>query len=94
MSKHHFRQTSGGHAAAGALTGPDLTDQGPERVTRAGVQVQSSSRSLLSMDQDGCFLDPEKYEAVKLLGTGGFAKVGLLIQGNGTKGHNGAQHQS
>ena len=65
------------------FTGQDSTDHGPETATRTGVQVESSLRPQLS--SDGCFLDPEKYEPVKLLGSGGFAKVLLLIEGFGAK---------
>ena len=27
------------------------------------------------LQSDGCFLDPEKYDPVKFLGSGGYAKV-------------------
>ena len=40
----------------------------------------SRTRIELGLDRDGSFLDPEKYEPVKLLGSGGFAKVLLLIE--------------
>ena len=35
-------------------------------------------RSQLHLDRDGAFLDPEKYDPIKYLSEGGFAKVRLL----------------
>ena len=40
----------------------------------------SRTRTELGLDRDGSFLDPEKYEPVKLLGSGGFSKVLSLIE--------------
>lgn len=40
----------------------------------------SRTRIELGLDRDGSFLDPEKYEPVKLLGSGGFAKVYLVVR--------------
>ena len=68
-------------ASGVSFTGQESTDHGPERATRTGIQVESSLR--LQLSSGGCFLDPEKYEPVKFLGSGGFAKVLLLIEGFG-----------
>ena len=62
-----------GPANAGGFTGQDITDHGAASSTRMSVPVESALRSDLMID--GRFLDPEKYEPVKLLGSGGFAKV-------------------
>lgn len=62
-----------GPANAGGFTGQDITDQGTTTSTRMSVPVESALRSELMYN--GRFLDPEKYEPVKLLGCGGFAKV-------------------
>lgn len=51
----------------------DITDHGPTGSTRMGIPEESAQRPLLTVD--GRFLDPEKYEPVKLIGSGGFAKV-------------------
>ena len=62
-----------GPANGGDLNGQDITDHGTDNSTRTSVSVDSALRSELRID--GRFLDPEKYEPVKLLGSGGFAKV-------------------
>ena len=36
-----------------------------------------SLRSQLHLDRDGAFLDPVKYDPIKRLGSGGFAKASL-----------------
>ena len=41
-----------------------------------GTQV-TSLRSELGLNRDGAFLDPEKYDPIQHLGTGGFAEVRL-----------------
>ena len=41
--------------------------------TVTDVQVNLELKEKLQFD--GCFLDPEKYDPVKFLGSGGFAKV-------------------
>lgn len=51
----------------------DITDHGPTGSTRMGIPEESAQRPLLTVD--GRFLDPEKYEPVKPIGSGGFAKV-------------------
>ena len=66
------RQESG-PANTGGSSGHDITDHGTNGNTRTSVPVDSALR--LELTTDGCFLDPEKYEPVKLLGMGGFAKV-------------------
>ncbi|XP_068688923.1 uncharacterized protein [Montipora foliosa] len=62
----------------------DSTDQGvittrdTTEPVRTGIQVAQTLRSQLGLDRDGTFLDPEKYDPVKFLGSGGFAKVYLI----------------
>ena len=41
--------------------------------TVTDVQVNLELKEKLQFD--GCFLDPEKYDPVKFLGSGGYAKV-------------------
>ena len=60
-------------ANTGGLNGQDITDHGTTSNTRTSIPVDSALRSQLTAD--GRFLDPEKYDPVKLLGSGGFAKV-------------------
>lgn len=60
-------------SAVARSTGQDITDHGANNNARTGVPVESAPRSQLMAD--GSFLDPDKYEAVKPLGCGGFAKV-------------------
>ena len=60
-------------ANAGGFTDQDITDHGTTRSTRMGIPEESAQRPQLMVD--GRFLDPEKYEPVKLIGSGGFAKV-------------------
>lgn len=55
------------------FTGQDITDHGLNDRIRTSVPVESAPRLQLTME--GSYLDPEKYEPVKLLGSGGFAKV-------------------
>ena len=38
----------------------------------------TSLRLQFGLDRDGAFLDPEKYDPIKYLGYGGFAKACLL----------------
>lgn len=38
----------------------------------------TSLPSQLGLDRDGAFLDPEKYDPIKCLGSGGFAEACLL----------------
>ena len=38
----------------------------------------TSLRSKFGLDRDGAFLDPEKYDPIKHLGSGGFAEARLL----------------
>ncbi|KAL9959172.1 hypothetical protein ACROYT_G036266 [Oculina patagonica] len=66
-----------GSANARRPAGQDLTDHGPDTRIRTSVPVQSAPR--LQLTFEGRFLDPEKYEPVKELGSGGFAKVYLCI---------------
>ena len=56
--------------------GQDITDHGTTNNTRTSVPVDSALRSELSIN--GRFLDPEIYDPVKLIGSGGFAKVILI----------------
>jgi len=51
----------------------DVTDHGSTGSTGIGIPEESAQRPQLMVD--GRFLDPEKYEPVKLIGSGGFAKV-------------------
>ena len=62
-------------ASVRQMPGPDqdITDHGTTRSTRMGIPEESAQRPQLMVD--GRFLDPEKYEPVKLIGSGGFAKV-------------------
>jgi len=60
-----------------ANAGEDITDHGTTNSTRTSIPVDSALRSELTID--GRFLDPEKYDPVKLIGSGGFAKVILII---------------
>ena len=53
----------------GSETGLDLTDVAPDSLTSVPVDLSQQLRS------DGCFLNPEKYDPVKFLGSGGYAKV-------------------
>lgn len=71
------RQVSG-PATMGDISGQDITDHGTTSNIRTSVPVDSALRSELTVE--GCFLDPEKYEPVKLLGRGGFAKVYLCTE--------------
>ena len=63
----------------------DSTDQGvittrdTVEPVKTGIQVAQTLRSQLGLDRDGSFLDPDKYDPVKLLGSGGFAKVLLSL---------------
>ena len=66
-----------GPANARHFTGQDITDHGPNNGIRTSVQVESSLR--LQLTVGGSFLDPEKYEPVKFLASGGFAKVIMQI---------------
>ena len=43
----------------------------PCTVTDAQVDLELKGK----LQSDGCFLDPEKYDPVKFLGSGGYAKV-------------------
>ena len=43
----------------------------PFAVTDARVDLELKRK----LQSDGCFLDPEKYDPVKFLGSGGYAKV-------------------
>ena len=43
----------------------------PFTVTDAQVDLELKGK----LQSDGCFLDPEKYDPVKFLGSGGYAKV-------------------
>ena len=56
----------------------DFTDHGPgvAEPLQTGTQV-TSLRSQLGLDRDGAFLDAEKYDPIKHLGSGGFAKARL-----------------
>ncbi|XP_015753640.1 PREDICTED: serine/threonine-protein kinase PAK 6-like isoform X3 [Acropora digitifera] len=58
----------------------DTTDRGPgvSEPLQTGIQV-TSLPSQLGLDRDGSFLDPEKYDPIKRLGSGGFAEVYLVI---------------
>lgn len=57
----------------------DFTDQGPDVAEPLQTSTQVTSlRSQLGLDRDGAFLDPEKYDPIKHLGSGGFAEVRLL----------------
>ena len=60
-------------ANTGGSNGQDNTDHGTTSNTRTSIPVDSALKSQLTVD--GCVLDPEKYEPIKLLGRGGFAKV-------------------
>ena len=57
----------------------DITDYGPgvAEPLQTGTRV-TSLRSELGLDRDGAFLDPEKYDPIKHLGSGGFAEARLL----------------
>lgn len=57
----------------------DFTDHGPgvDEPLPTGTQV-TSLRSELGLNRDGAFLDPEKYDPIQHLGTGGFAEVYLV----------------
>ena len=57
----------------GGFAGQDITDHVPNGGVRASVPVSSALRAQLT--SNGNFLDPEKYEPIKLIGSGGFAKV-------------------
>lgn len=59
------------------FTGQDITDHGPNNGIQTSVQEESSLR--LQLTVGGSFLDPEKYEPVKFLASGGFAKVIMHI---------------
>lgn len=59
--------------ANGGRFSEDITDHGTTNNTRTSVPVDSALG--LELTIDGRFLDPEKYDPVKLLGSGGFAKV-------------------
>lgn len=58
---------------AGDFTGLDITDHGTDNSTRTSIPVDPELKSELTTN--GRFLDPEKYDPVKLIGSGGFAKV-------------------
>ena len=46
---------------------------------RTGIPDAQTLRSMHGLDRDGTFLDPEKYDPIKHLGTGGFAEVPYLF---------------
>ena len=48
----------------------------PFTVTDVQVNLELKEK----LQSDGCFLDPEKYDPVKFLGSGGYAKVRVQIQ--------------
>ena len=60
-------------ANTGGSNGQDITDHDTTSNTRTSIPVDSALR--LELMTEGSFLDPEKYEPVKRLGRGGFAKV-------------------
>ena len=63
----------------GALQETDLTDCGTDVSEPAQTSTQVTSLRLWrDLDRDGAFLDPEKYDPIKHLGSGGFAEACLL----------------
>ena len=50
----------------------------PDGSTSMSAPIQVQSGRSLQLTVDGNYLDPEKYEPVKLIGSGGFAKVNVV----------------
>ena len=65
---YHRRQLKPEQSIQGELVAPD-----PATGVVADVQVDKKLKQRLQ--DEGCFLDPEKYDPVKRLGYGGYAKV-------------------
>ena len=69
---YHRRQRKPEQSIQGELVAPD-----PAAGVVANVQVDEKLKRRLQ--DEGCFLDPEKYDPVKRLGRGGYAKVHLCF---------------
>ncbi|XP_073230003.1 uncharacterized protein [Porites lutea] len=59
-----------------AAAGREVDVQDSAAVTDAQVDLELKGK----LQSDGCFLDPEKYDPVKFLGSGGYAKVYLVVE--------------
>ena len=62
---------------------PEQSIQGesvaPDPATGAVADVQVDEKLKRRLQDEGCFLDPEKYDPVKRLGHGGYARVHLCF---------------
>ena len=66
-------------SSGGAFQKTDLTDCGTGVSEPAQISTQVTSFRLRhGLDRDGAFLDPEEYDPIKRLGSGGFAEACLL----------------
>lgn len=63
-------------------TGQHVTDYGPEQSIQPGIQEASNTSSNFGLDRSGCYLTPTRYKALEFLGSGGFAKVYLVVDRN------------
>ena len=67
---YHCRQLKPERSIQGELDAPDSA-------AGAVVNVQVNLMLKRRLQDEGCFLDPEKYDPVKRLGHGGYARVHL-----------------
>ena len=61
------------------LPPPPPSVYAPDSAAGAVANVQVNSGLKRQLQFEGCFLDPEKYDPVKRLGHGGYAKVHLCF---------------
>ena len=69
---YHRRQRKPEQSIQGELDAPDSA-------IGAVANVQVNLMLKRRLQDEGCFLDPEKYDPVKRLGKGGYAKVHLCF---------------
>ena len=69
---YHRRQRKPEQSIQGELDAPDFA-------IGAVANVQVNLMLKRRLQDEGCFLDPEKYDPVKRLGKGGYAKVHLCF---------------
>ena len=69
---YHCRQLKPERSIQGELDAPDSA-------AGAVTNVQVDEKLKRRLQDEGCFLDPEKYDPVKRLGHGGYAKVHFML---------------
>ena len=69
---YHCRQLKPERSIQGELDAPDSA-------AGAVTNVQVDEKLKRRLQDEGCFLHPEKYDPVKRLGKGGYAKVHLCF---------------